>query len=162
MLSEERAALADERQRTHDLAVAKARWLHEHGAEGSFPCGVTRPVLPTAEDGTTLRHRRTEVHVIAAVLPESVVFLVEPPPSLPSADPIEAGYIGRDAILSVDVVDADGRSVPEPASESFDREPEVELVIRWDGDPGEQRLTFRSSWLAWQAARKLRELATPV
>ena len=61
MLSEERAALADERQRTHDLAVAKARWLHEHGAEGSFPCGVTRPVLPTAEDGTTLRDRRTEV-----------------------------------------------------------------------------------------------------
>jgi hypothetical protein len=31
-------------------------------------------------------------------------------------------------------------------------------VIRWDGDPGEQRLTFRSAWLAWKAARRLREL----
>jgi hypothetical protein len=151
--------LAEARERSHDLALARTRWLERHGAEASFPCGVTRPELPAGEGGATRRGQ--EVHVIAAVLPESVVFLVEPPERLASADPIEAGTIRREAIRSVDVVDAEGRPVPEPVTEPFDPEPEVELVVRWDGEPGEQRLTFRSSWLAWQAARRLRALATP-
>ena len=59
-----------------------------------------------------------------------------------------------------------GAHVAEPPAESFDPEPEVELVIRWEseadaGRPGEldeQRLTFRSAWLAWKAARRFREL----
>ena len=163
----ERDALADARRRTHELAAARSRWLHRNGAEGSFPCGVTRPVLPQAADGTTLRERRTEVQVIAAVLPDKVTFLVEPPESLPSWDPIEAGSIPREALREVDVVDAAGVHVGEPLAESFDPEPEVELVIRWEseaddaGRPGEldeQRLTFRSAWLAWKAARRFREL----
>jgi hypothetical protein len=154
----EREALADQRTRAHELGAARARWLHRNGAEGSFPCGVTRPVLPEASDGSTLRERRTEVQVIAAVLPDRVTFLVEPPESLPSWDPIEAGSIPRSAFREVDVEDAAGTHVPEPLAESFDPEPEVELVLRFDGDPGEQRLTFRSAWLAWKAARRFREL----
>jgi len=150
-------ALAEARQRSHELALARTRWLEQHDAEASFPCGVTRPELPVDEGRAT--RSGEEVHVIAAVLPGSVVFLVEPPAWLASPDPIEAGTIRRDAIGTVDVVDAGGRPVPEPATEPFDPEPEVELVVRWDGDPGEQRLTFRSSWLAWQAARRLRGLS---
>ena len=151
--------LAEARERAHDLALARTRWLERHGAEASFPCGVTRPELSAGEGGAP--RRAEEVHVIAAVLPGSVVFLVEPPASLASSDPIEAGTIPRDAIGEVDVVDAEGRPVPEPTTEPIDPEPEVELVVRWDGQPGEQRLTFRSSWLAWQAARRLRRLVTP-
>jgi len=151
----ERDALADQRTRAHELGAARARWLHRNGADASFPCGVTRPVLPEAADGSTLRERRTEVQVIAAVLPDRVTFLVEPPESLPSWDPIEAGTIDRGALREVDVVDANGAHVPEPLAESFDPEPEVELVLRWDGDTqAEQRLTFRSAWLAWKAARR--------
>ena len=153
----EREALAEQRSRAHELGAARARWLHRNGAEGSFPCGVTRPLLPEAADGTTLRERRTEVQVIAAVLPDRVTFLVEPPESLPSWDPIEAGSIPRTALREVDVADARGVHVPEPLAESFDPEPEVELVIRWDGDH-EQRLTFRSAWLAWTAGRRFRQL----
>jgi hypothetical protein len=115
-------------------------------------------VLPEAVDGTTLRERRTEVQVVAAVLVDRVTFLVEPPASLPSWDPIEAGSIDRAALRDVDVVDANGVHVAEPLAESFDPEPEVELVLRWDGDPGEQRLTFRSAWVAWKAARRFRAL----
>jgi hypothetical protein len=144
--------------RAYEIAAARSRWLHRHDAEASFPCGVTRPMVPEAADGTTLRERRTEVLVIAAVLPDRVVFLVDPPESLPSWDPIEAGSIARNALREVDVVGADGAHVAEPLAESFDPEPEVELVIRWDGDPGEQRLTFRSAWLAWKAAGRLRGL----
>jgi hypothetical protein len=155
----ERERLAEQRARTHELGAARARWLYRNGADGSFPCGVTRPVLPQASDGSTVRERRTEVQVIAAVLPDRVTFLVEPPESLPSWDPIEAGSIKRSALREVDVVDADGAHVPEPLAESFDPEPEVELVIRWDAENGEQRLTFRSAWLAWKAARRFRELA---
>ena len=163
----ERDALADARRRSHELAAARSRWLHRNGAEGSFPCGVTWPVLPQAADGTTLRERRTEVQVIAAVLTDRITFLVEPPESLPSWDPIEAGSIPLDALRAVDVVDAAGVHVAEPLAESFDPEPKVELVIRWDGDArdpehpdglDEQRLTFRSAWLAWKAARRFREL----
>jgi hypothetical protein len=154
----ERDALQDHRTRAHELAAARSRWLHRHGAASSFPCGVTRPVLPVAADGSALRERRTEVQVIAAVLPDAITFLVEPPESLPSWDPIEAGTIPRAALREADVVDADDRHVPEPLAESFDPEPEVELVLRWDGDPGEQRLTFRSAWLAWKAVRRFRAL----
>jgi hypothetical protein len=157
----EREALADRRARAHELAAARTRWLHRHGAEASFPCGVTRPVLPAGVDDGAVRDRRTEVQVIAAVLPDAVAFLVEPPETIPSWDPIEAGSIARAAIREVDVVDAEGGHVPEPVAESFDPEPEVDLLIRWEGDdPGEQRLTFRSAWLAWRAARRFRELAT--
>jgi hypothetical protein len=164
-ISREAGALAEERERSHELALARTRWLERHDAEASFPCGVTRPELPVDEGEAT--RRSEEVHVIAAVLPGSVVFLVEPPAWLASPDPIEAGAIRRDAIRTVDVVDRDGQPVPEPATEPFDPEPEVELVVWWDGDPGEpgepgeQRLTFRSSWLAWQATKRLRDLATP-
>ncbi|HSL11579.1 MAG TPA: hypothetical protein VLA82_09740 [Actinomycetota bacterium] len=154
----EREALAEQRTRAHELGAARARWLHRNGADASFPCGVTRPVLPDATDGATLRERRTEVQVIAAVLPDRVTFLVEPPASLPSWDPIEAGSVDRAALRDVDVVDADDVHVPEPLAESFEPEPEVALVLRWDGDPGEQRLTFRSAWLAWTAARRFRAL----
>lgn len=161
-LAAEHAVRAGERERSRALAVARSRWIANHRAEGMFPCGVSRPVLPGSDDGRRIRDHRTEVQVFAAILADAVVFLVEPPSAWPRLDPIEAGSIRRDTITEVDVVDEQGASMPEPSAESIDREPEVELVVRWVGEPGEQRLTFRSSWLAWQAARRLRDLAGPV
>ena len=53
----------------------------------------------------------------------------------------------------------DGVSLPHPASEPIDPEPDVAVAIRWldaAGAPAEQRLLFGSSWEAWRAADKLR------
>jgi hypothetical protein len=98
--------------------------------------------------------------VIAAVLPTTIAFLVDPPPSYPGEEPIEAGAVDRSAIRSVEVLTLEGEPALRPASEPIDREPEVLLVVTWTdaaGEPAEQRLLFRSSWEAWIAADKLRE-----
>ena len=152
----ERGELADARERSRSLAVARSKWLFDHGAERSFPCGVVRP------DGLidpSVRERRPELPVIAAVLPAVIAFLVEPPPSYPGDEPIEAGTIERPAIRSVDVVDHEGRSVQRPVTEPIDPEPGCELVIGWTdaaGERAEQCLSFASSWEAWAAADRLR------
>ncbi len=153
---EERGQLAESRERARGLAAARSKWLSDHDAERSFPCGVVRP------DGLihdSVRDRRPELAVIAAILPTTVAFIVEPPPSYPGDEPIEAGSIERSAIGAVEVVDLDGRAVPRPATEPIDPEPEVVVSIAWtdaSGDRAEQRLLFRSSREAWIAADRLR------
>ena len=153
---EERGQLAASRERSRGLAAARSKWLSDHDAERSFPCGVVRP------DGVidpSVRDRRPELAVIAAILPTVVAFIVEPPPSYPGDEPIEAGSIERTVIGAVEVVDLDGRAVPRPATEPIDPEPEVVVAIGWtdaSGEPAEQRLLFRSSWEAWIAADRLR------
>ena len=156
-LVEERGQLAEARERARGVAAARSKWLSDHDAERSFPCGVVRP------DGVidpSVRDRRPELAVIAAVLPVTVAFLVEPPPTYPGEEPIEAGSIDRSALRSVEVVDLEGGAVLRPASEPIDPEPEVVVVIGWTdaaGDLAEQRLLFRSSWEAWTAADRLRQ-----
>jgi hypothetical protein len=152
---EERGQLAASRERARGLAAARSRWLSDHDAERSFPCGVVRP------DGLidqSVRDRRPELAVIAAVLPSAVAFLVEPPPSYPGDEPLEAGAIERLAGADLSVVGLDDRPVIRPAMEPLDPEPDAIVVIRWrsaDGELGEQRLLFRSSWEAWLASDKL-------
>jgi hypothetical protein len=153
----ERGELATARERARGVASARSKWLSDHDAERSFPCGVVRP------DGLidpTVRERRPELSVIAAVLPTTIAFLVDPPPSYPGDEPIEAGAVDRTAIRSVEVMTMDGAPALRPASEPIDREPEVVLVVSWTdaaGEGAEQRLLFRSSWEAWIGADKLRE-----
>ena len=151
----ERGQLADARERARGLAAERSKWLSDHDAERSFPCGVVRP------DGlidSSVRDGRRELAVIAAILPTTIAFLVEPPATYPGDEPIEAGSIERSAIHTVEVVRPDGQSVPRPASEPIDPEPEVVLSVAWTdaaGEPAEQRLLFRSSWEAWVAADRL-------
>jgi hypothetical protein len=153
----ERGELADARERARGVAAARSKWLSDHGAARSFPCGVVRP------DGLidpSVRERRPELSVIAAVLPATIAFLVDPPPSYPGDEPIEAGTIERAAIRSVDVVDLDGDPVLRPVDEPIDPEPEVVLTVSWvdaSGGSREQRLSFRSAWDAWAAVDKLRQ-----
>jgi hypothetical protein len=157
----ERGELADAREHARSVSTARSKWLAEHAAERSFPCGVVRP------DGLidpTVRERRAELAVIAAVLPRTIAFLVDPPAAYPGDEPIEAGSIERSAIRSIDVVSLDGQPVPRPASEPIDPEPEVVVVIGWvdaAGDTAQQRLLFRSSWEAWAAAERLRHAIDP-
>jgi hypothetical protein len=157
-LTAERGEFRDRRARTRALRDARSRWLFAHGAVASFPCGVVRTGdLPIPDEA---RERREELAVLAAVLPEELAFIVEPPERFPSADPLEAGSVPRSRLRSVTVVDAAGKPVPEPAGESFDAEPDVWLVLAWDDEEGEtreQRSLFRSAWLAWSAARRLRD-----
>jgi hypothetical protein len=150
----ERGDLANARERAHMVASARSKWLSDHDAERSFPCGVVRP------DGlidASVRERRPELAVIAAVLPTSVAFLVEPPPTYPGDEPIEAGAIERRGAAVVEVLGLDGRPVPRPAAEPFDAEPDVIVSIAWTagGEATEQRLVFRSCWEAWIAADRL-------
>lgn len=156
-LNAERGEFHDRRVRTRAVRDARSRWLSAHAAEASFPCGVLRTEeLAIPQEA---RERREELAVIAAVLPEDVAFVVDPPESFPGPDPLEAGTVPRARLRSVEVVDASSAPLPEPAGESFDPEPDAWLVVGWtgeDGEPREQRLLFRSAWLAWTAARRLR------
>jgi hypothetical protein len=146
----------DRSDRARAIHAARTKWLQRRGAEASFPCGVVR--TDAVGFPPEARERREELSVIAAVLPEDVVFLVDPPEVFPAPDPVEAGSVARADLRGASVVALDGSAVPEPASESFDREPDVVLVVSFaDGDAiGEQRLVFRSAWVAWQAAHRLR------
>jgi hypothetical protein len=151
-LGQERRLFYDERDRTHAIRAERSRWFEEHDASGSFPCGVIRPIpaRPDAPAVPTI-HLPREVPVVAAIVPAGFTFLVDPPDGYPSQAPIEAGSIARKELASVAVVDDAGAPVARPLAESFDDEPDVHLVLRFGSD-GEQRLTFRSAWLAWQAS----------
>ncbi len=149
----ERLLIEQRRAHAAEVGRARTRWLDEHHAEASFPCGVVRWEAPT-DDGTVI----VEVFVTAVVTDASVVFLVDRPDGS-GGSPVEVGSIDRAAITEVTVLDLDGRELLHPASEPIDPEPDVELAIRWHdaaGAPAEQRLLFASSWEAWRAADRLR------
>jgi hypothetical protein len=168
-LSEHRAA--DDRE--HVLRMSRTRWLEEHGVESSFPCGVVRyeagapaegPGPPTRDPWARAeRLGLTDLPVFAAVLPDRVTFLAEPPEETGLLDVLEVGSIPRGAIVGVDVVDEVGVSVPEVASETLEPSVHREVVLTWTngGRPDEDRFRFRSTWLAWEAARRLRNAAAP-
>jgi hypothetical protein len=153
-LLQERSEHYDRRDHDHAVRTARSRWLHAHGAISTFPCGVVRPVPPRPDVPGPPSPLGDEVPVLAAVLPDAVTFLVDPPAGFISDDPIEVGSIRRDALREV-LVERGGAPVPRPAAESFEEEPEVALVLRWEGD--EQRLWFRSAWLAWRTADRFTE-----
>jgi hypothetical protein len=104
-----------------------------------------------------IRQAWASVQVIAAVLPDELVFL----PEQDSGEVVELGRLPRKAILDVDVVDGSGVHVPEPISETFEPEVLSLVVLRWskDGVEEDERFAFRSAWLAWRAARRLRAAA---
>jgi hypothetical protein len=149
----ERLLDAERRAQAAEVGRARTRWLDEHHAQRSFPCGVVRWEAPR-DDGAVI----VEVFVTAVVTDTAVVFLVERPDGT-GGIPIEVGSIDRDAIAEVEVLHVDGRAVPRPAAEPMDPEPEVVLVIRWrdaEGAFAVQRLLFGSSWEAWRATDRLR------
>jgi hypothetical protein len=154
----ERLLDAERQARAADVGRARTRWLDEHHAERSFPCGVVRWEASITDGVVTV-----EVFVTAVVTDTSVVFLVDRPDGS-GREPIEVGSIDRPAIDEVTVVDLDGRELLHAASEPIDPEPEVVLVIRWRDTSGaswEQRLLFGSVWEAWRAADTLRAAMPP-
>jgi hypothetical protein len=151
--SGERLLIGAQQVEAAKVGAARTRWLDEHHAERTFSCGVVRWEVTTETGVVTV-----EVFVTAVVTDTSVVFLVDRPDGS-SGIPVEVGSIGRTAIADVEVFHLDGRSVPRPASEPIDPEPEVILVITWRdarGTPAGQRLLFASSWEAWRAVDQLR------
>ncbi|MGH2680252.1 MAG: hypothetical protein ACRDG8_07185 [Actinomycetota bacterium] len=141
-----------------EARLARSRWLEQHRAEYSFPCGVVPEPEPPPEAprlNVVPRVRRTVAVVIAAVLPSDLVFLLDQDTETVE----ELGRIPRTAIRDADVVDPAGAHVPEPAHESFESVQPALLVLRWsnDGVDEEERFAFRSVWLAWKTARKLLE-----
>jgi hypothetical protein len=142
--------------------LARTRWLEVNEAESSFPCGVVPqpeppPGTPQMNVVPLIRQARASVQVIAAVLPGELVFF----PEQASEEVVELGRLPRKAILDVDVVDASGRHVPEPTRETFEPDVLSLVVLRWsnDGVDEDERFAFRSTWLAWRAARRLRAAA---
>lgn len=139
--------------------LARTRWLEMNEAETSFPCGMVpqpepSPDAPRLNVVALIREALAPVQVIAAVLPGDLVFI----PEGSSEEVVELGRLPRGAILGVDVVDGVGAHVPEPARETFEPEALSLVVLRWtNGDAQEEeRFAFRSTWLAWRAARRLR------
>lgn len=95
------------------------------------------------------------MQVLAAVLPEEVVFIRE---QGQDEDVEEVGRLPRTAIREVDVLDAAGAHVAEPLRETIEPSRPMFTVLRWsnDGAPDEDRFLFRSAWSAWEAAHRLR------
>jgi hypothetical protein len=155
-LAEEELRQADARERREEAKMARTRWLEENRAERSFPCGVV-PDPRELETGTrrlnVVPSERALMQVVAAVLPDDVVFLRER-----AEDVEEVGRIARTAIREVDVEDTAGNHVPEPLRETFEPPAMSLLVLHWtnEGAVDEDRFAFRSTWLAWQAAHWLR------
>lgn len=114
--------------------------------------GAPPPAPPEPQPLTPLR----PMQVIAAVLPEDLVFIRE---QGSTEEVEEVGRLPRSAIEGVGVVDAHGAGVPEPVREEIEPSHPVFTVLRWsnDGAPDEDRFLFRSPWMAWQAAHRLRE-----
>jgi hypothetical protein len=128
------------------LLPSEAGWA----AESSPPQPSPEPP-PEPEDGAPLR----PMQVIAAVLPKDLVFIRE---DIDDDLVEEVGRLPRDAIQDVDVVDVQGVHVPDPVRESIEPEEVVFAVLRWSnaGEPDEDRFLFRSPWMAWQAAHRIR------
>jgi hypothetical protein len=143
-LAAEWSEMSERHRQGDERKLARTKWLHANGAEGSFPCGVV-------EVGGTA------IPAIVAVVPDGLAFLAETPVD-EAVDVLEVGRIAAASITDVDVVDAAGNHVPEPIRESFEPDVDLSLVLRWsrDGIPEEDRFAFRSTWSAWQAARRLR------
>ena len=145
------------RERSRD---ARARWLEEHHAERSFPCGVVpdpepepgKPAMPVPRLNVP-RRGMSYVQVIAAVLPSDLAFIR----GQETGEIVEVGRIPRSSIRDVDVVDASGVHIPEPIRETFEPPQLALLVLTWTnaGVDDEDRFAFRSPWMAWQAARWL-------
>ena len=139
-----------ERERSAEAKLARTRWLEEHDAERTFPCGVVPdPVLEaTQPEQPAARRRRallpsdpgwaapepsvTEttvppdpraltplrpMQVIAAVLPDDVVFIRE---FGDDEEVDEVGRLPRNAIQDVGVVDTSGAHIPEPIEETVE------------------------------------------
>jgi hypothetical protein len=140
--------------------LSRVRWLEEHRAERSFPCGfaivpepdaLPRPTLkPVAVPPPPMNASRT-THT-GPVPPMPV-----PPPLLEASPPTrlaevtaavlsdalaflvedgmgeidEAGRIPRTAIGDIDVVDTRGVHVPEPMRETIEAPQLVFTVLRW-------------------------------
>lgn len=145
------------RERSRD---ARARWLEEHRAERSFPCGVVpdpepapgHPRMPTPRLNVP-RRGMSYVQVIAAVLPTDLAFIR----GQETGEVVEVGRIPRSSIRKFDVVDSSGVHIPEPIRETFEPPQLALLVLTWTnaGVDDEDRFAFRSPWMAWQAARWL-------
>ena len=151
--SGERLLIEQRRAHAAEVGRARTRWLDEHHAEASFPCGVIRWEA-SVQDGTVI----VEVFVTAVITDGVVAFLVDRPDGSGGV-PVEVGSVDRGAIADVTVMDLDGHELLHPASEPIDPEPEVALVMKWraaDGGSAEQRLLFGSAWEAWRAADRLR------
>jgi hypothetical protein len=110
------------------------------------------PVPPPQAEAPPLTR---PAQVTASVLRDDLVFLLEDG----VGDVEEGGRVPRTAIADVDVVDVRGAHVPEPTREAIEPSQLVFTVLRWtnQGVPDEERFAFRSPWLAWGAARRLRE-----
>ena len=115
--------------------------------------GVILPV-PSAPPGELPVADLKPMQVIAAVLPDDVVFIRE---FGVDEEVDEVGRLPRSAIQDVDVVDTAGAHVTEPIEETFEPPRLAWAVLRWTnvGTPDEDRFAFRSPWMAWQAARRL-------
>ncbi len=165
-ISTERVELLAKADRRQALGASRSAWLHAHGAEGSFPCGVVRPSQEGADDASLeiVRGMNLELPVTAAILPDVVAFLAEPPAGSGVQEVIEIGRIPRTALGETDVVDEAGAHVPEPVREGFEDAQPVWLVLKWTGDggPDEETFLFRSAWLAWDAARRIRAASSAV
>ena len=159
-----RTAIRAERDEQGRGRIDRARWLGEHRAERSFPCGIV--LLPDPSWPAPKRPRSPDVppppprapapsmtaptppapvpppeyELEAPLLPTQVVAAVLPTDLVfvledaEGEDVQELGRLPRTAIQDVDVVDERGDHVPEPIHETIEPSQLVFTVLRWSNE----------------------------
>jgi len=163
MLEMFRAGVAPDRE--HEIRLARTRWLEEHGAEASFPCGIAAadgdPAAVPDPDPWGERPIRT-VPVTVAVIPDEFVFLLEGDDE-PGTDPlVEVGRFPRRSFVSTHLEDARGNRVVGPAGDVFEPAAPCRLVVTWrrdDGTDDHDVFAFMSLSVAEDAAGRFRRFA---
>ena len=153
-----------EQERSEGAKLARSRWLEEHRAERTFPCGVVPdPVLeatqPTSPEGAPERELLpSDPGWAARDLPSSVGAVPQDPRPLTPLRPMqvlaavlptdlvfireygedeeveEVGRLPRRAIEATDVVDSSGAHVPEPVEETIEPSMLAWTVLRWSNE----------------------------
>lgn len=176
-----------ESDRDAEAKVERSRWLEEHRAERSFPCGIVPdPVLeatqPTPPAGASAREllpsdpgwATPDPPVTGAAVPPDPRPLtpLRPMQVIAAVLPADVAFIRefgddeevdevarlpRRAIREVDVVDLRNAHVPEPSREEIEPEQLVFAVLRWSDQGAPDEDRFAFR-SPWTAWRAARQL----
>ena len=157
-------AQREESERSSEAKLERTRWLEEHRAERSFPCGIVPdPVLEATQPDPSDARAPGELLPSEPgwAAPDSSIIETAVPPDPRPLTPLrpmqviaavlptdlvfirefgddeevdEVGRLPRSAIQDVDVVDSSGAHVPEPIEETFEPPRLAWAVLRWTNE----------------------------
>ena len=136
--------------------------MADERASELFGCGIVAMPEPAAPDPWHEGRVSTSwCRSSCSSRPTEFVLLREGVPDVDEEPLIEAGRFPRAAFVDATVVDAAGRTVPEPTEETFEPSRPVLLVVRWEDGGRDRRGPLRVPVRlgGGEAARRFRRAA---